>query len=335
MNTKGTVGFCTLCRKDTAYTFKKAPIQQRIRGKQYDFRITVAICNECHGRMSIPGMMDYNIEEIDRQYRTAENIVTISDIEKLMALYHIGKTPLSLALGFGEITILRYMEGQVPSKEYSQVIRRALTSSDYMKSMLEKNRAKVGKAAYKKAMEAIDELEKMYKSISPRMLSVIRCIFSELKEVTPLMLQKLLYYIQGIHLARYNRPIFEENCEAWVHGPVYRNVYVLFKDFKFNPIDDVRFSLMDHPAEILNADEKSVILGVLDAFGRYGGKALESITHEEAPWKAAREGYLENEHCREVISMGQMENYFKSVGTRYDLGNPRELNRYILDRLLI
>ena len=101
MDTKGTVSFCTLCRKDTAYTLKKAPIQQRIRGKQYDFRITVAICNECHGQMSIPGMMDYNIEEIDRQYRAAENIVTISDIEKLMALYHIGKTPLSLALGFG------------------------------------------------------------------------------------------------------------------------------------------------------------------------------------------------------------------------------------------
>ena len=45
-------------------------------------------------------------------------------------------------------------------------------------------------------------------------------------------LQKILYFIQGIYSATYDEFLFEENCEAWVHGPVYRNVYFLFKDFK-------------------------------------------------------------------------------------------------------
>lgn len=51
----------------------------------------------------------------------------------------------------------------------------------------------------------------------------------------------LLYYIQGNYAAIYDKPLFDAPCEAWVHGPVYRNVYNLFRDFKYNPIDDDRF----------------------------------------------------------------------------------------------
>lgn len=30
-----------------------------------------------------------------------------------------------------------------------------------------------------------------------------------------------------------------------VHGPVYQEVYELFRDFKYNPIDDARFALLE------------------------------------------------------------------------------------------
>ena len=36
------------------------------------FEITAAFCNECGGEMGIPGLLDYNIKEIDAQYRKAE-----------------------------------------------------------------------------------------------------------------------------------------------------------------------------------------------------------------------------------------------------------------------
>lgn len=79
---------------------------------------------ECGEEMSIPGLIDKNIQEADEQYRAAEGLVSIADIEKRMKLYHIGKAPLSLALGFGEVTIPRYLEGQIPSKEYSDAVGR-------------------------------------------------------------------------------------------------------------------------------------------------------------------------------------------------------------------
>ena len=61
--------FCTECRRETSYTLKKIKINQTIREKEYTFEITAAFCNECGGEMGIPGLMDYNMKEIDEQYR--------------------------------------------------------------------------------------------------------------------------------------------------------------------------------------------------------------------------------------------------------------------------
>ena len=43
--------------------------------------------------------------------------------------------------------------------------------------------------------------------------------------MTNLRLQKLLFYAQAWHLALTNRPLFEEDFEAWVHGPVIPSFY--------------------------------------------------------------------------------------------------------------
>ena len=250
--------FCTECRKETEYLLQRKDIVKDIREKDYTFGITVAICTECGAEMSIPGLIDKNVQEIDEQYRAVEELVSIEDIEKLMKIYKIGKAPLSLALGFGEVTIPRYLEGQVPSKEYSDVVKSALTSPIYMKRKLKENRDKLTDAAYRKAMAAADSIESLF-SVSDKMLRVIAYIFEKLEEVTPLMLQKLLYFIQGIYSALYGKPIFEEDCRAWVHGPVYPEVYELFRDFKYNPIDDARFALLEGKVDALTDNEKRVI----------------------------------------------------------------------------
>ena len=111
-----------------------------------------------------------------------------------------------------------------------------------MKKKLVENREKLTDAAYRKAFAAAESIERLF-SVSDKMLRVIAYIFEKLEEITPLMLQKLLYFIQGVYSALYGRPIFEEDCRAWVHGPVYPEVYELFRDFKYNPIEDARFAI--------------------------------------------------------------------------------------------
>ena len=150
--------FCIECRKETGYLLQNKDIVKTIRDKDYTFEITVAVCAECEEEKSIPGLIDKNVQEIDSQYRAAEGLVPIDDIEKLMKIYKIGKAPLSLALGFGEVTIPRYLEGQVPSKEYSDVVRAVLVSPAYMKQKLMENRGKLTDAAYKKAIAVGDSI---------------------------------------------------------------------------------------------------------------------------------------------------------------------------------
>lgn len=332
MAERGRKDFCIECRKETEYLLQKKDIVKTIRDKEYTFGITVAVCAECGENMSIPGLIDRNVKEIDEQYRSAERLVFVEDIEKLMKIYKIGKAPLSLALGFGEVTIPRYLEGQVPSKEYSDIIKTALASPLFMKSKLTENREKITDAAYKKAMAAADSLENLF-SVSEKMLRVIAYVFEKLEEVTPLMLQKLLYFIQGIHFAIYGKPIFMEDCRAWVHGPVYPEVYDLFRDFKYNPIDDARFALLYGTADVLTDDERKVIDLVVNTFGIYGGKVLEKVTHNEEPWKEARRGYGDNIPSNELITKDRIRKYYENVNAKYRIETENGLMNYIHDML--
>ena len=211
-------------------------------------------------------------------------------------------------------------------------MKAALASPAYMKRRLTENRNKLTDAAYRKAVAAADSIMSLF-SVSGKMLRVIARIFEKLEEVTPLMLQKLLYFTQGIFSALYGRPIFAEDCRAWVHGPVYPEVYELFRDFKYNPIDDARFALLEGTEDVLTDDEKKVIDLVVNTFGMYGGKVLERITHNEEPWKAARKGYGDSIPSSELLQKERIMRYYIAVNKRYGIDKEDGLQSYIHDML--
>ena len=326
MSTVRRIDFCTSCRKETSYKMRKKIISKEIKGKTYEFEIAVAVCDECGKEMDIPGLLDSNIRSVDEQYRETEGLISIDDIKKIMEIYNIGKAPLSIALGFGEITITRYLSGQMPSKEYSDVIKKALSSPNYMIEAMNENAEKMGETAYRKAIKAADEIADLF-CVSDKMLLTISYIFEQMREVTPLALQKILYFIQGIYMVLFEKPLYEEDCMAWVHGPVYESVYNLFRNFKYNPIEDDRFAIFKDRFEEVN--EKKVIDLVINTFGKYSGKVLEEITHEELPWKNARIGYGESEPSREVISKEEIRKYFVDVAEMYGIDTEEKLNSYI------
>lgn len=324
--------FCVECRTETKYKIQSVLCKKTIREKEYEFNISEATCAQCGFPVNVPGLMDFNVQEIDRQYRELEGIVTVKEICDLMEVYKLGKAPLSLALGFGEITITRYLAGQVPSKEYSDIIRHALESPQYMIEKLNENKEKIGEAAYKKAMRAAKELQPLY-ALSEKMLLTISYIFYRAEEITPLALQKMLYYIQGIYMHLFKKELFTEDCVAWLHGPVYKDVYDVFRSFKYNPIDDMRFSMLQNRFRELSPEEKIVIELVVDSFGLYSGKALEKITHEEIPWKEARAHCLPQGRSNTVISKASIQKYFGDIAEKYEINSVVGLREYINSKL--
>ena len=120
-------------------------------------------------------------------------------------------------------------------------------------------------------------------------------IIAKCGDVTPLQLQKMLYYTQACFIIFYNKLAFTDECEAWVHGPVYRNLWEKYKDYKYESISQA----VQIPQ--LKSEEEAILNLVIEYFGKYSGKVLEEFTHKELPWLKAREGLAQNEPSTRII----------------------------------
>lgn len=98
-----------------------------------------------------------------------------------------------------------------------------------------------------------------------------------------LKLQKLLYYAQGLHLALYNEPLFNEQIEAWQHGPVVPHVYRTFKRFGAGVID---FYGSFDPTT-LPERARGVLNETHTVYGQFSAWRLREMTHNEPPWRDA------------------------------------------------
>lgn len=328
-NNKNNICFCSECREMTTYKIGKRHIKYTLGGRNYDHIVTGVYCNNCNELMDIPGLIDLNTEELSICYRKEEDLVFIDDINNLMKMYDMGKSTLSLALGFGEITITRYLNGQYPSKEYSNVIKRALSDESFMKECIIKNRKKIGDVAYNKTLRSIKKIEEAKSNLSSNMLLVISNILENSLEISPLTLEKLLYYVEALYMVFYDKRLFKEDCQAWVHGPVYKNVYNLFKDYKYYAINDNELLFIKYYDKKLNDKIKYVLDLVLDTFGNYSGRVLENISHIERPWINARKDLICLEPSSEVINIKDIKDYFKEMNDEYDFTKKQGIEKYI------
>lgn len=130
--------------------------------------------------------------------------------------------------------------------------------------------------------------------------------------VMNLKLQKLLYYCQAWKLAFDDSALFEGAFQAWIHGPVNRTLYDRFKGSKslyslisMKDIEDAAI------IEKIDAESKSHINSILDAYAPFSATDLEVMTHREDPWIQARKGYSPTQRCEEVIDEKLMKQYYR------------------------
>ena len=112
-----------------------------------------------------------------------------------------------------------------------------------------------------------------------------------------------------------------------------KDVYLKIAEDKYNPIDDDRFAILEYCENKMSVKEKEIVNLVINTFGMYGAKTLEKITHEETPWKNAREGYGDNIYSSEIITHESIKSYFDSINQKYDISTEKGLNKYINDMI--
>lgn len=92
----------------------------------------------------------------------------------------------------------------------------------------------------------------MYKAMDIAQYIITKCTCDS-SPINNLQLQKILYFIQGKHLAKNSFPLFKEDIFAWQFGPVVPNVYYRFCGYGASRI------LGRYPGIMIEKDTKVLI----------------------------------------------------------------------------
>lgn len=114
-------------------------------------------------------------------------------------------------------------------------------------------------------------------------------------DMTPIKLQKLVYFAHGWYLAFFKKPLIRQRIQAWKFGPVVADIYHEFKDCGNEPIDrlatelayDEVHGLTDEMPRISVGDEETrgVLSEVWRVYGSFTPTQLANLTHEPGtPW---------------------------------------------------
>ena len=317
--------FCENCRNNVEYSVIEEQMIGAIKGETYTYIDKVAKCKECKSDIFVNSISDYNLKALYDVYREKNGIISLEKILEICEKYNISKRPLSLLLGWGEQTYSRYCNGDIPSKQYSDILNKIYENPVFYSELLENNKEQLpSEIAYKKSKEAVDKILEGNLNDESKINRVINYILDCCGDITPLALQKSLYYVQGFYYAFNNEFLFEEDCQAWAHGPVYPEVYFKYKHYKFDPIE----SKIEVSDTIFTSSELIIMENVVKHFCCYSGKVLEKFTHSEYPWLETRGEIPELESSTEVIKKEYIGKYFKDVREKYNMINPNDIESY-------
>jgi uncharacterized phage-associated protein len=101
----------------------------------------------------------------------------------------------------------------------------------------------------------------------------------EYQDITPLKLQKLLYYVKVWTLVDED-PKIKENFYSWKHGPVNTEIYHMYKKHKSEPIFDY-----DKETYSNSFSGKKTIAFILENYLEFDAISLSVMSHNELPWK--------------------------------------------------
>ena len=315
--------FCTDCMEERVCDYKEHLLKEKIDGLEIEYLEKYYICKEC-GNKLYGDLLDYNVREANKKLREKTGLIQISEIEEIIEKYNIGKKPLSLVLGMGEITITRYLDGQNPTKDNSELLKNILKNPLLYEMYLEVNKDKITEIAYKKSLGKTKQIELNEKK--SKIYNVALYIINKVKEIDALSLQKILYYCEMFSNIFLNQNILNSNPEAWIYGPVYKDIYESLSYYKYNKIE--YSELLKNEQIDLTEEEKEYLDAIIKCFGYYSGSILREMTYLTEPWIKARKGLTQKDYSNRIIEEKDIEKYAKKIVTEYEIKNLNDICNY-------
>lgn len=293
-------------------------------GYSFEMKVKEPFCKTCNAPIAIEEIEDDIVKMANERIREARGIIKKEEIIFILERYNVSQKFLSRLLGWGEITLTRYITGGYTPSPINSARLKDLNNPYAVQKLLneraEETNGKISEeTAFQKVQKNVNHEIDAIEYEDGKIYQVVNWFLSQTSDessLTHLGLQKLLYFSQGWSKVLLGRWMFQDDCEAWVHGAVYPNVYDKFKKFKYLPLPKIKKSMN------LSEEEIKVLESIKRYyFEMYSARTLETICHREKPYIMTRNGYMEDAFCSEIISKEYIDEYYHTISKQYHIAN--------------
>ncbi len=238
--------------------------------------------------------------------------ITVEQINMILDNYRIGKKPLAKLLGWGETTILRYVEGDTPTTEYTDKLLMILNDPSYFYQILIENQKSITNVAFSKCKKAV--LKYLLQS---KISLVAQYIINKRSgDISIFELETYLYYMQGFSLAIYDHELFADDYVVNEEGTPYEMVSNSYKTR--------RMDIIDFNFEVFEKWEISLMNEVIKALEWYGPRLLKNmISFERVIYKLTK-----NYQNQNIINKDTLKDYFRELMNLYDIQSVYQIHNY-------
>ncbi|HHU30989.1 MAG TPA: DUF4065 domain-containing protein [Firmicutes bacterium] len=314
------VGYCCNCDDDVSIFLKKEIQENEIRGIKVSTLVTHAYCKNCGEEVYIAEINNENLKLINQKYREENDLICVSDIQKILKEYDIGAKPLSLLLGWGEVTILRYLKGQMPHKEHSDKLK-AIMNPYVFAEIFESNKEVLSAVAKRKVeftlrqliesapneenavlekglVEFYSQEPNIYNGYTEFSLKkTIHSILYFLEKCGPTYktkMNKLLWFSDMLNYKRHGHSITGLRYLCHHFGPVpvrYDYLYGCLSDVYVNVWDNeygtVLSAIKKYNSKCFSDEELKTLNDILDACGTMSAAVISELSHKQGSYKKA------------------------------------------------
>jgi len=89
------VAFCVECNEEKEYVVKACKRDITVKGITFSYVHQTAYCTECGEEAYVGAINDANVQSREDAYRKAANLITVSEVNRILEKYCIGAGPRS------------------------------------------------------------------------------------------------------------------------------------------------------------------------------------------------------------------------------------------------
>ncbi|MBO5352292.1 MAG: hypothetical protein J6A77_03235 [Lachnospiraceae bacterium] len=243
--------------------------------------------------------------------------VTKELLKDMMERYNIGKKPLSRLLGWGDTTVMRYLDGVEPNPEFAKRIEVLAGNPWTYLEVLEQNKDKVTDTAYRKSRKAV--FAEIFCDRSTEAMQYV--VAQALGDIAPYRVMTVLYYAQVCSLVFRGLPLFEEEADFSPGQPlVYPRLYGQMKQYGIRLIQPETGSF--------SAEEQECLKQVYQVLNGYSPNALKALLV-----RAKRRIRRHLKESADHLSMEDLKNQYETAFKKAGAEAPGELKKFLSEAL--